>query len=313
MGALLDIGTSGMLAQNKQIKAIGNNIANSQTPAYKASSVQFSDTFYNVGGTAGSGVLDQSGNGAATKGNIFNWQPGGTDQTGKKTHMAITEEKGMFPVLHQAETKFSRAGDFSFAKDKTGDIVLARPNGAQLMVDDGAGNLTKLTFSGIPSSLQISASGEIRVATPPEQDPDGDGTSHPTGPGILVGQPGSEDIDTNGDGTLDGFSSAQIRLQTFGNPDTLLHESGGLFQTTTGTVKGGDGLAAGVDGDPADTPVIPGEHGAGSLQQGYLEQSNVDLVREFADMIATQRAYQANSRTIQTADDLLKEALSLKR
>jgi flagellar hook protein FlgE len=57
----------------------------------------------------------------------------------------------------------------------------------------------------------------------------------------------------------------------------------------------------------------PGEDGNGQIYQGYLENSNTDLAREFTDMIITQRGYQANSKTISTADEMLQDLLHLKR
>jgi len=53
--------------------------------------------------------------------------------------------------------------------------------------------------------------------------------------------------------------------------------------------------------------------GKGKIQAGVLEMSNVDMADQFTDMIVTQRGFQANSRTIQTADQLLQELLTLKR
>lgn len=53
--------------------------------------------------------------------------------------------------------------------------------------------------------------------------------------------------------------------------------------------------------------------GKGKISAGMLEMSNVDMAEQFTDMIVTQRGFQANSRTIQTADQLLQELLTLKR
>jgi flagellar hook protein FlgE len=53
--------------------------------------------------------------------------------------------------------------------------------------------------------------------------------------------------------------------------------------------------------------------GKGKIVAGALEMSNVDMADQFVDMIVTQRGFQANSRTIQTADQLLQELLTLKR
>ena len=58
---------------------------------------------------------------------------------------------------------------------------------------------------------------------------------------------------------------------------------------------------------------VPNSNGCGMTRQGMLEQSNVDLVTEFTEMIVTQRAYQANSKTITTADEMLQTVMNLKR
>lgn len=57
----------------------------------------------------------------------------------------------------------------------------------------------------------------------------------------------------------------------------------------------------------------PGTGGLGQIFQGYVENSNVDLAREFTEMILTQRGFQANSKTISTSDDMLQELIHLKR
>ena len=60
-------------------------------------------------------------------------------------------------------------------------------------------------------------------------------------------------------------------------------------------------------------PVVAGTQGTGGIASGFLEMSNVDLTREFTDMIVNQRGFQANSRIITTSDEMLQELLSLKR
>jgi len=97
-------------------------------------------------------------------------------------------------------------------------------------------------------------------------------------------------------------ASASLGLQNFANPDTLTHEGNGLYSLTLDTVLANDIVV--------DTP---GSVGVGFLRQGELEQSNVDLIREFTEMISTQRAFQASSSTVRTADEMLQEVLQLKR
>ena len=56
-----------------------------------------------------------------------------------------------------------------------------------------------------------------------------------------------------------------------------------------------------------------GEDGLGTLAQGFLEMSNVSVVDEMVNMITAQRAYETNSKAIQTADDMLQIANNIKR
>jgi flagellar hook protein FlgE len=53
--------------------------------------------------------------------------------------------------------------------------------------------------------------------------------------------------------------------------------------------------------------------GRGSISAGYLEQSNVDLAQQFTNLIMAERGFQANSRVISTADEMLQDLVNLKR
>ena len=57
----------------------------------------------------------------------------------------------------------------------------------------------------------------------------------------------------------------------------------------------------------------PTTGGLGEINAGYLEQSNVDLGSEFADMIVTQRGFQANTRIVSVVDELLADVVNMKR
>ncbi len=108
------------------------------------------------------------------------------------------------------------------------------------------------------------------------------------------------------DGTIEGMHPELGRLQlgrisvaTFENPQGLLQAGNTYFQTTANS-----GDANYVDA---------GTGGSGALAAGSLELSNVDLAKEFADMIVTQRGFQANSRLITVSDEMLTELVNLKR
>ena len=84
------------------------------------------------------------------------------------------------------------------------------------------------------------------------------------------------------------------------------------FSNTDGLKRAGDNLyeATPESGDPAIG--VPGSS-VGTIRSNSLEQSNVDIAKQFTDMITTQRAYQANSRTISTTKDMLQEVINLTR
>lgn len=91
----------------------------------------------------------------------------------------------------------------------------------------------------------------------------------------------------------------RIDLVTFDNPQGLAQVGNTYFAATANS------------GDP--NPVKPGEEGSGAIASSALEMSNVDLSQEFADMITTQRGFQANSRLITVSDTMLEELINLKR
>jgi flagellar basal-body rod protein FlgG len=104
--------------------------------------------------------------------------------------------------------------------------------------------------------------------------------------------------------TLPGQSNpaqlGTIQLATFANPGGLNSVGGNLLQQTASS------------GNPiTDTP--GGTSGMGTLQQGYLENSNVDVVAEFVQMILAQRAYESNSKVIHVADDMYSQINGLVR
>ena len=99
------------------------------------------------------------------------------------------------------------------------------------------------------------------------------------------------------DGTSQNLG--QILLYDFPNP-------AGLYAIGRNLYRPSDAAGDVIEGQP-------GREGFGTIAQGYLEMSNVDVVEEMVQMIVTQRAYEANSKTVQTADSLLEMANNVKR
>ena len=109
-------------------------------------------------------------------------------------------------------------------------------------------------------------------------------------------------ISSNGEVTTSsstGTGNFQVQLVRFTNPSGLNSVGGNLYT---------ESLASG-------TPETgtPGENGYGTLQQGYLEMSNVKVVQEMVNMIVAQRAYEVNSKAVQSADEMMQESNNLRR
>ncbi|MBP6096087.1 MAG: flagellar basal-body rod protein FlgG [Methyloversatilis sp.] len=77
------------------------------------------------------------------------------------------------------------------------------------------------------------------------------------------------------------------------------------FVNTGGLQSVGENLYVETASSGTPTPNTPGTNGAGLLNQGFVETSNVNVVEELVNMIQTQRAYEINSRAIQTSDEML--------
>ena len=91
-------------------------------------------------------------------------------------------------------------------------------------------------------------------------------------------------------GQSDPVSIGQLTLANFPNPTGLDALGGNLYRATA------------ASGDPVTG--VPGDPGFGNIEQGYLENSNVDPVKEITELISAQRAYEMNSKVIQAADDM---------
>jgi flagellar hook protein FlgE len=115
-----------------------------------------------------------------------------------------------------------------------------------------------------------------------------------------------ESVSVGTDGVITGqYSNGQViplyrvSLAKFQNNQGLFKVGGNLFRETR------------LSGAPITGK--PGTNGLGNLSPNSLEQSNVDLAREFVKMITTQRGFQANSKVITVTDQMLAELINLKR
>jgi flagellar basal-body rod protein FlgG len=115
---------------------------------------------------------------------------------------------------------------------------------------------------------------------------------------VTVGSDGTVSVTETGQIAAQQVGSIQLAM--FPNPGGLNSIGNNLFLATTAS---GDALV----GAPGSA------EGFGTLQQGMLEQSNVDIVSQFVDMIVAQRAYESNSRVVTSADQMLQDLTTMGR
>ena len=132
---------------------------------------------------------------------------------------------------------------------------------------------------------------------------DGDGLivtseGNPVVPEITI-PADARSITINADGEVYGYFSDQVEAQLLGQ-FTLA-----TFINEQGLEAIGSNTFLETEASGAPTIDVPGENGAGTLRQGYKEQSSVDAVREITELIEAQRGYELNSKVISAADQML--------
>lgn len=134
----------------------------------------------------------------------------------------------------------------------------------------------------------------------------GMGDGYKVVPAISI-PPNVTDISISQDGRIDVIKAGSnaktpvgnLKLYNFINPQGLQIQGGSIYTAT--------------DSSGVAQQNTPGQGGTGQLQQGFLEASNVDPVKELVTLIKTQRAFELNSQSIQTADQALQTIGNLRR
>jgi flagellar basal-body rod protein FlgG len=171
------------------------------------------------------------------------------------------------------------SGQFDIAIEGPGFFQVQLPDGTTGYTRDGAFQLNAngqmVTSAGYTVQPGITIPAAARSVTVAK-----DGTVSVT----LQGQPQPQTV-------------GQLQIATFVNPGGLDPMGGNLFaeSASSGTANAS----------------APGASGHGSLRQGFVEGSNVNVVEELVSMIATQRAYEMNSKSIQTSDQMLQKLSQL--
>ncbi|MEA4921212.1 MAG: flagellar hook-basal body complex protein [Clostridiaceae bacterium] len=270
---------TGLKNHQTMMDVIGNNIANVNTAGYKSSRVLFRDLYYQTVSDA-SGASENMGGKNAT-------QIGYGATVGS---VQVLNSRSGYQQTGRTRDQYIAGEGYFIANDPTGDLLYTRVGALDF---DTKGNLIDsngnfvMGVSGEAAGESIDK-GDLKKITIEDYEK-------------------YTDIAIASDGTITGKNTetsevktlGQIVIAVFNNPSGL-SEKGSLYYGETANsgeasyVKAGGGLA-------------------GALVSGGLEMSNVDLSKEFTDMIVAQRGFQANSRVITTSDQILEELVNLKR
>lgn len=163
------------------------------------------------------------------------------------------------------------------------DVAIQGAGFFQILMPDGT---TAYTRDG---SFQADSQGQLVTANGFSVQPAI--TIPATSTGVTIGRDGI--VTVTQAGVVGTQQIGQLQLSTFINPAGLQSMGENLYQETASS------------GTPNTT--VPGTNGSGSLSQSYVETSNVNVVEELVNMIQTQRAYEINSKAIQTSDQMLQK------
>lgn len=211
--------------------------------------------------------------------------PGGPSAQGSTVPVGIQVGQGVRPVATQ---KIFTVGEFR-PTDNPLDLAIEGDGFFQVVMPDGTVSYTR--------DGAFKRDGAGRVVT-------GDG--FPLEPELVI-PTDATDISIGNDGTVSVLLSGstvpqqlgQIQIVRFTNPAGLVALGRNLFRPSPAS---GDAIVG-----------TPGQAGFGTLSEGYVEGSNVQVVEEMVAMIVAQRSYETNSKAIQASDDMLQVANNLKR
>jgi len=268
-------GVSGLRNHQTKMDVIGNNIANVNTNGYKTQRTTFRDVYYQT--------ITSPSEGSDKVGGTNSFQIGYGSKIGSID--TINTISGYTPTDKITDLYISGEGYFA-VQDSNGEKRYTRLGALSF---DSSGNLVDV--NGL---MVFGANGTDTISdTAPET--------------IKIENfENYNNISVSTDGTIMAYNTEDGEIQQIGqiavaiipNKDALVAEGNSYYSEgkNTGTI----------------TFKVPGED-CGSLVSGGLEMSNVDLAREFSDMIITQRGFQANSKIFSVADEMLQELVNLKR
>ena len=271
----LNTATSALQSFSQGLNDVGNNIANVNTTAFKATTASYADTF--------------SGLGVQVAANSTDFTQGSLTTTGVPTDLAISGN-GYFLLQNPSiPTQIFATRDGKFTLDPNGYLV--NTLGYRVMGNDPLSNSG--SFDNVPVRVHypaVSSGSTLTIAS------------------VAIDANGYLQ-ETLSDGTKAATSAIpQVLLCKFNSPQQLQGVGNNLF---TNLAAGGPAGTNGTNLTAAQN--APGSNGMGTIQSGCVEASNVDLTTQFTNMIRLQRAFDANAHVVTVTDTLMQTITDLKR
>lgn len=277
---MLRTAVSGMAAQANKLSAVGDNVANASTTGYKKAMTEFSTQ------TLPSKPSNYNSGGVSTATRYAISQQGGLSFTTSDYDMAISGN-GFFVVSKGVATGAPPVRSFDSAAGA--ELVLTRAGSFQVTAEGYLINAAGYYLLGA-SDAATNVNNLSNFNDNPIQ--------------LTDDQMSAESVSVE-DGKISfvhsdaTISSIQLWLANVKSPDSLEPDTGTTYKLNP---KAG---AININN--------PTSAGFGEVVGSALEQSTVDLAGELASMIEAQRGYSSNTKTFQTADEVLQEVLNLKR
>lgn len=258
----LDIGATGMQAQQMNVDVISQNIANMTTTGYKRRRADFKDLMYQN--------ITRPGTTSSDAGTIV---PAGL-QMGLGVRAA-----GVYRIHEQGTLKVTE-NPLDLAINGDGFFQIELPSGETAYTRDGV--------------FQVNQDGELVT-----------GMGYLLQPGIVIPEDAT-DIEINESGQVFAKIQNQVNMQEVGQIELS------NFVNPAGLDAIGDNLLLETEASGAPVNGNPNEDNFGSIRQGILESSNVNVVEEITNLISAQRAYEMNSKVISASDEMLSTVVQLR-
>lgn len=332
----MDSAVAGLRAHQNKMDTIGHNIANVNTFGFKAQTYTFKEAMYQTSAPSTGGTSSAGGSNTAQYGYGTLMGSIGVDMTASTPSQAsglnaTINGEGFFltcstkkavpnkddsentidgkvdTIKSKADWDYTRVGQFLI--DSNGYLVDANNNFVYGFVpeEDGTIKTENLQPLRVPVAIET---GNDKVTPKYEnvEDAGGDALLRALqATSVEINKMGEvtatvtvKDETTGEETSYPGVSLGKVAIVTFQNPNGLTKAGSGYYKASETDNTGA------VSADMAGGDVA-------TLMPGYIEASNVDLAKEFADMITTHRGFQANSKMITVSDEMLSDLVSMKR